>query len=96
MSHKRTNWAKTTTWYPTEIANPSTLEELRSIILSAQSRNLHIRPVGSLHSFNDLCVTAGIQLHTDKLCRILSLDKEHLKIRVEAGIKEKRLIDYLA
>ena len=94
MDYIRKNWAGVEVWHPSQIANPASLEELRQVILKAQAEKMKIRVVGSLHSY--ICETPGLQLHTDKLCRILSLDKAKGWVRVEAGMKMRKLVEYLA
>lgn len=96
MSFKRTNWSKNEVWHPSECVYPSSLEELRQIIERARKEHKKIRAIGSLHSYNKLCRTNDIQLHTDKLCRVLTVDKQALKIKVEAGIKLVSLLKVLA
>lgn len=90
------NWAKIEKWRPRKKVYPKSLEDIQEIIRSAQQKGLKIRPIGSLHSYNDLCVTQDIQMHTDKLCKILSLDKNKMTVRVEGGIKIHALLDALA
>lgn len=90
------NWAKIEKWRPRKKVYPKSLEDIQEIIRSAQQKGLKIRPIGSLHSYNDICMTQDIQLYTDKLCKILSLDKNKMTVRVEGGIKIHALLDALA
>ncbi len=96
MSHRRKNWSRVEKWFPSEVCYPSSLGELRKEILSAKAKGAKIRAAGSLHSYNDLCVTKDVQIHTDKLNKILSIDKSKMLVRVEGGIKIKKLLDALA
>lgn len=94
MKHR--NWSRVQFWIPKEVVYPSSIEELKKIILSAKERKLKIRAIGSLHSFNDLCVTPNIQIHTDKLNKVLSIDHQKMTVRVEGGMKLKALLKHLA
>lgn len=95
MTKKKINWSKTETWTPREEYSPSSLEELQTIIKKADVENRKIRVVGSLHSFCSICNTSDIQILTDKLNRVLSIDKSNLLVKVEGGIKIKDLIKAL-
>ncbi len=96
MTHKRQVWGKYCSWFPSQVAYPSSPEEVRDILLHAQKSRLKIRTIGSLHSMNDLCKTSDIQIHTDKLCKVINIDKQSLTIKVESGIKIKHLQELLA
>lgn len=90
------NWGKTHTWCPKEVLYPKDLTDLRKIILDATATHTKIRIAGSLHSMNELNVTSGILISTDKLQRVLSIDTQGLTVRVEGGIKMKNLLSSLA
>lgn len=96
MLKKNRNSSMVEEWRPKKVCYPSSLEDLRNEILSAKASGSKIRAAGSLHSFNDLCATTEIQIHTDKLNKVLAIDKANLKIRVEGGIKIANLLDILA
>lgn len=96
MSNKRQTWGKYHTWHPSEVLHPSNLEELRQILAKARSKHSKIRPIGSSHTMNTLCATSEIQIETDKLCRVLFIDKQRLKVKTEAGIKIYKLLECLA
>ncbi len=44
-----------------------------------------VRPIGSSHSFTELCVTDGVQVDLSELRRLLSVDGQD-QVRVQAGI----------
>lgn len=96
MGKKVQIWGGYHFWFPQKIYNPSNFEELREIIAEAKKQGLKIRSVGTLHSLNALCRTNEIQVFTDKLNRVLYLDKENLKVKVQGGIKIKQLLYFLA
>ncbi len=94
MKHR--NWSNVQVWTSREVVYPTSLEDLKKIVLSAKERGLKIRAIGSLHSYNDLCVTPDIQVHTDKLNQVLLIDRTKMTVRVESGIKLKALVKSLA
>lgn len=55
-----------------------------------------MRLAGSLHSFNDLAATDGLQIQTDKLSQVLSIDKQRQIVKVQGGIKLRELLKVLA
>lgn len=93
---KRQTWGKHAIWHPCEAIYPTSLEELRRIVEKARGEHAKMRVAGSLHSLNLLCATSGIQIHTDKLCRVLVIDKTQRTVKVESGIKIKKLLEMLA
>ena len=96
MSHINHNWGKSNLWLPRIIYNPVSLTELRDLIIKASTQHSKIRVAGSLHSLNNLCVTTDIQVHTDKLCQVLKIDKQNLRVKVQGGIKIFKLLEILA
>lgn len=96
MTYVNYVWGKYRSWSPAEIYTPSTLEELREIIVRAKAKNAKIRTAGSFHSLNDLCATNSIQIHTENLNRVLNIDKIRPSIKVQGGIKIKNLLQILA
>lgn len=96
MPYKREAWGSRDIWYPEKVAYPSTLEDLRQEIAKARKDKLKIRAAGSLHSLNRLCSTSGVLIHTDKLDKVLHIDKAHMTVKVQGGIKIKKLLQLLA
>ncbi len=96
MAYQSKIWGGQHTWNPQQVVTPASLEELREVILASKAKGTQIRAAGSLHSLNTLCATDGTQLLTDKLNRVLTLDKERQRVKAEGGIKIKDLLHYLA
>lgn len=95
-SIKRQNWGKYETWYPQEIYYPTSLQELQQAIKDAKEKKKHIRLAGALHSMNQLSATSEVQIQMDKLSRVLSIDRQGLKVKVQSGIIIKELLEVLA
>jgi len=49
------NWAGNVMWNPSEIAYPSTEEEIQQLVLRAANDRKKIRVIGTGHSFTALC-----------------------------------------
>lgn len=75
---------------------PASFQELCKILKKAKETNATIRPIGSQDSLGSLSRTDGINIHSDRLNRILEIDKENLKVKVEGGIKICCLLDALS
>lgn len=95
MTNKIQCWGKSETWYPTSIYTPESLNDLRELLAKAKEENLPVHVLGSAHSMNDIAVTPGIMIRTEKLCHVLNIDKEKMTIHVEGGIKIHDLLDVL-
>jgi L-gulonolactone oxidase len=80
------NWAGDERCAPAQRASPSTLEELCGEVTGAGERGLHVRVVGSGHSFSDIACTDGLMVTLDAFNRLLEVDRERARVRVQAGI----------
>ncbi len=77
------NWLENIHLHPRHIYKPSTLKELKEIIVRASQ----VRAIGSGHSFTGCVSTDDTLIKTDKLNGILSIDHSAGLVRVEAGMK---------
>lgn len=67
-----TNWARNVSATPRRLYQPSTLDELVSIVKEAEREQRSVRAIGSGWSFTDVMVTPDYMVNTDLLNRILS------------------------
>ncbi len=81
---------------PREIFYPSNIEEIIDIIRSAYDNNFKVRAIGSCHSWSNLINTDGYVINTDNLNKILHIDHETKRVKVECGIKLNDLFQSLA
>jgi L-gulonolactone oxidase len=81
------NWAGDQRCAPTEIARPTSEEELAQAVAGAAARGLRVRAVGSGHSFTDIACTDGLMVDTSGMQRVIDLDPETGLVTVQAGIK---------
>ena len=88
---KWTNWLGNASCVPDQYDEPRTLEELKSHIQEASTQGLHVHVVGKGYSRNDMACTDGKLLNLKNFNHILSIDKKHQIVRVEAGITLQEL-----
>ncbi|WP_433683329.1 D-arabinono-1,4-lactone oxidase [Nocardia sp. CA-119907] len=86
MTNSWGNWAGDQQCAPAAIAAPRNSEELAAIIGRAASTGQTVRVAGAGHSFTDAVLTDGILVNLAKMNRILTVDRETGRVRVEAGI----------
>lgn len=88
---------------PLRIYEPKNLEELIDIVKEAEKTNSKVKPVGSGHSWSDICKTNGFLIRPDLLNKHIpkdvsilkpNVDKDNL-IKVESGITIRKLNDTL-
>jgi len=90
------NWGNNQVCESKEIKYPSSLREVQDLIKLAGKEQEKIRFIGSSHSWSDLVCTPGYLVNTDKLNKIIEINKEARTVKVEGGIKIKDLIKILA
>ncbi|WP_433630101.1 D-arabinono-1,4-lactone oxidase [Nocardia sp. CA-120079] len=86
MTNSWGNWAGDQHCTPAAVATPRNTDELAEIISRAATTGQTVRVAGAGHSFTDAVLTDGILLDLAKLNRILHVDRETGRVRVEAGI----------
>ncbi len=85
------NWAGNLRYSATEVAQPSTMDELSSLVSSAPS----VRAVGTRHSFNDIADSGGIMVNLEKLGGEPVLDRTAQTVTVTAGTRYGDLAAFL-
>lgn len=85
------NWAGNLRYSPAEIAQPSTMDELRALVSEAPS----VRPLGTRHSFNDIADGPGVLVNLDKLQTAPVLDSRARTVTVAAGTRYGDLAAFL-
>ena len=81
------NWAGNVKWNPSEIAYPSTEEEIQQLVLKAANDRKKIRVIGTGHSFTALCQTNDITVSLDKYQGLVNVDKNTIQATVKGGTK---------
>jgi xylitol oxidase len=79
-----TNWAGNHTFTAGRVVRPSTVEELRALIVETPM----IKPVGTRHSFNDIAdFTGGTQVDVSGIDCPLEIDKDNGTVTVGAATR---------
>jgi L-gulono-1,4-lactone dehydrogenase len=86
MAAKWTNWAGDQSCVPARIESPASRAELVEAVARATAEGLTVRAVGHGHSFTDAACTGGVLLDMSRLDRVLDVDREAGRVKVEAGI----------
>ncbi len=86
MTKKWTNWARNQSSNPHNIFEPKTEAEISDIVCLGVARRLKIRPIGSGHSFSSIGLTEGFLVSMESMNRIISIDRDRLRVTVGAGI----------
>ena len=87
MANPERNWAGNIAFSATSVHRPTSLDELRSVVVDA--RTIHV--IGSRHSFNDIADGAEL-LSLDALGQTIEIDAETATVRVGGGIRYSDLV----
>lgn len=80
------NWARSYASTPAAAFQPTSDDQCRAILQLAALEGRVVRAVGSGHSPSDLPCTTGFMLRTDRLNRLIELNREKLYVVVGAGM----------
>ena len=81
------NWSGDLVSRPAVRLAPGTAEETAEAVARAAVRGLPVKAVGAGHSFNASAGTDGVQISTDRLDAVVSIDHERSRAVVGAGIR---------
>ena len=84
-SGRWTNWAGNIRATPRILATPSSLAELRSVVVEAARRGETVRVAGAGHSFAPLCATSGTLLDLSRITGVEAVDPENGEATFWAG-----------
>jgi FAD-linked oxidoreductase len=92
------NWAGDERCRPAAVEVPGTVDEISEAVTRAARHGRHVRVAGSGHSFSDVALTDGSQLHLDRLTRVFEVDRPSGLVRVQGGITiqalSRRLVEH--
>lgn len=86
------NWEGTVSCTPAFLAYPTSVEQVVELVKT----HARVRAVGLGHSFNTFACSHDLMIVTAQLVAVLELDTKHNTVTTQAGIKTRRLIDWLA
>lgn len=87
-----TNWTRNIRCHPNVLVTPTSLTELQESVAKAKS----MKAVGSGHSFSPCAHADDTMIATDRLDRLLLVDRQAMRVKVEAGKKLYAFNDELA
>lgn len=90
------NWSGGQHCEPAAVEHPSSAEEIAAALGGAAKAGQKVRPGGSGHSFSELVPTDGRILLLDRMNRVLEVDRERARVKVEAGVQLHALNSILA
>ena len=80
------NWAGDESCRPTAIERPGSVDEVVAGLERAATAGERLRVVGSGHSFSDVACSDGRLMTLERMSRVLDVDREGGRVRVEGGI----------
>ncbi|XP_027176145.1 L-galactono-1,4-lactone dehydrogenase, mitochondrial [Coffea eugenioides] len=91
--HTVSNWSGTHEVQTRTFLQPESLEQLEEIVKKAHEKKQKIRPVGSGLSPNGIGLTRSGMVNLALMDKVLEVDKEKKRVRVQAGIRVQQLVD---
>ncbi|MET0909352.1 MAG: D-arabinono-1,4-lactone oxidase, partial [Ilumatobacteraceae bacterium] len=96
MTTTASNWAGNQRWLVAERVTPRSTDEVAAIVRRAATAGGRVKAIGAGHSFTAAASTDGIQVSLDAMDRLLHVDVDRGRVRVQAGIRLRALNDQLA
>jgi L-gulonolactone oxidase len=96
VSELWTNWGRNQTCAAEAVDHPADENEIAAVVKAAAASGQTVKAVGSGHSFTDIACTYGRRLVLDRFGEIVSVDRERLRITVQAGCTIRTLNRRLA
>ncbi|GAA4116542.1 D-arabinono-1,4-lactone oxidase [Enteractinococcus coprophilus] len=87
MAHSWSNWSKTVTATPTEVATPWTTAALETTVHQALTQGRRLKAVGSGHSFTGVAVAEDIQVNLDNYTGTVAFDQQTGRITLRSGTR---------
>jgi FAD/FMN-containing dehydrogenase len=82
------NYGRTWSFTADRVAKPSNVDELQRVVREARG----VRVMGARHSWSQGIVTEDTLVSLDAMKRVMHVDRDALRVRVEAGIRLEELI----
>ncbi len=85
------NWAGNYFYRAARIHQPETVEQIQGLV----RRSDKLKALGTRHSFNDIADSPSDLISLQHFNKIISLDREHQRVTVEAGVRYGELCQWL-
>lgn len=87
MAHTWSNWSKTISSTPTDVATPWTIEALETTVDEAIAQCRRLKAVGSGHSFTSIAAANDIQLDLSNYTGIVTFDQHAGRVTLRSGTR---------
>lgn len=91
--HTVSNWSGTHEVQTRNFHQPEKLGDLEAVVKESHERRARIRPVGSGLSPNGVGLSRSGMMNLALMDKVLEVDKEKKRVRVQAGIRVQQLVD---
>ncbi|KAI9380139.1 hypothetical protein POPTR_016G040300v4 [Populus trichocarpa] len=91
--HTVSNWSGTHEVQTRNFYQPENIEQLEKLVKENNEKKARIRPVGSGLSPNGIGLARSGMVNLALMDKVLEVDKEKRRVRVEAGIRVQELVD---
>lgn len=91
--HTVSNWSGTHEVQTRNFHQPENIQELEKLVKEANEKRSKIRPVGSGLSPNGIGLSRAGMVNLALMDKVLEVDKEKKRVRVQAGIRVQELVD---
>jgi L-gulonolactone oxidase len=95
-SEKIKNWDGTQSWTPDVIHYPEDEDQVVGLIRRAAEDNKRIKAVGAALSWSDIIDMSQVAIRFNRMAKVLEVDRENRRIRVQAGAGLKHVNEVLA
>jgi L-gulonolactone oxidase len=89
------NWAEVHSARPTQYFEPTSPQEVATIVSKCKLEGQVVRVVGAGHSPNDCAMSSDVMISLKRLNRVLVVDVERNAVKIEAGITLRQLNEIL-
>ncbi|NMO01589.1 FAD-binding protein [Gordonia sp. TBRC 11910] len=79
------NWGATATADPVSVRRPRSHADVAQLIVDARSHGLAVKPIGAGHSFSPIAVAPGVQVTSENLRGLRTVDVDAARVTVGAG-----------
>ena len=89
------NWARNQQCEPTEVARPSSTDEVAALVARAAADGRVVKTIGAAHSFTAAAMTDGVLVSLERMSGVVAIDAERCEVRVQAGVELRALSEHL-
>ena len=87
MAHTWSNWSKTVSSTPTDVATPWTTEAVEATVSQAIAQSRRVKAIGSGHSFTGIAAADDLQLDLANYTGIVAFDQHAGRVTLRSGTR---------